>query len=453
MTNWQAKIPVSLRKPLRIGTILVDDMNRADVFKHASAMAYVTLLSVIPSLAAIFALISLFSPVLGGSASVLERAKDFVLSNLAAGSGEQAVQYIESFLGNLDMTKIGLTGLAGLMVSLILLLRQIELALNSIWLVKKERNVITRFIYFWTFLTLGTFLLAIVIGFLAGPQIQNIINFVNFGQMGDAQRGFFSKSLPWIASGVFFFLLYKIVPNCYVTAKQALFGAVPALIMFNVAGGLYGKFAAKFTSYQAIYGALAALPLFLTWLYIIWLIILFGALLSWRAQQGFQIAESEEEIRHKLTPQEKLRDHEIQSLVPYLVMLVVIYKHRNGDGKGVSGSEVSNLLNMPPLWIHEAADFLLDRGYVVLAQGNDADQQGNVVTGRMYPATAPEAVTVEQLFTAMTEDALKWLHTWNHDLPLDLKHTLEKYWVVEPNKDNKSNLAAVLDKLQLTQAR
>ncbi len=420
-------------------------MSRADVFKHASAMAYVTLLSIIPSLAAIFALVSLFSPLLGSDSGILIKVRDFILGNLAAGTGEQAMRYIEGFLGNLDMTKIGLSGLVGLMVSLILLLRQIELALNKIWLVNKERNIITRFIYFWTFLTLGTFLLALVFGLLAGSQIQN---FINFGEIIAVQRGFFSKALPWIASAFFFFLLYKIVPNCFVSTRQAAFGAIPALILFNIASKFYATFATQFTSYQAIYGALAALPLFLMWLYIVWLIILFGALLSWRAQQGFHLPDDDEETIRELTPHEKLRDHEIQSLVPYLVMLIVLYQHRRSEGKGTSGNEIADLLNMPPHWIHEAADFLLERGYVILAQADDMDQHHNVTTGRLYPAFSGESLTTDNLLAAMTDDARQWLQTWRHELPLDLQSSLDAH-LVHRASNKQISLAAVLDKLQL----
>lgn len=409
-------------------------------------MAYVTLLSIIPSLAAVFALISLFSPLMGGDNMLMTKAKDFILGNLAAGSGEQAVQYLDNFLRNLDMTKIGLTGVAGLMVSLVLLLRQIELALNKIWLVSKERNLVTRFVYFWTFLTLGTFLLVLVFGFLAGSQIQSIIK---MGEISHVQRGFFSIVTPWVATGIFFFLLYKVVPNCYVTAKQAMFGTIPAILMFNIASSLYTKFAAKFTSYQAVYGALAAVPLFLTWLYILWLIILTGALLSWRSQQGFHVSDDDEKST-ELKPSEKHRNHQLQGVVPYLVTLVSLHQHGLGSGKGITGVAIAELLNLPPHWIREASEFLIERGFIVLAQENDQEKYGDIMASRIYPAYPPEALKHEQLLEGLTSDAKQWLHSWKHALPLDLQHTVEDTWFALGEKpgSKKTNLAEVLGKLQ-----
>ena len=114
------------------------DIQRCDVFHHAYSMAYVSLLSLIPSLSAIFAVLSLFSPLLESDSQFIGDVRRFLLEHLASGSGAQVVSQIEGFLQNLDVRKIGLTGFAGTLVTLILLLKQIEMALNRIFQVKNR---------------------------------------------------------------------------------------------------------------------------------------------------------------------------------------------------------------------------------------------------------------------------------------------------------------------------
>ncbi len=147
--EYKRKVLFSL--PAKVFRVLRLDAERSDLFKHASGMAYVTLFSLVPSLAAVFALISLFKPVFGPGSQIFDLVQSFILTNLATGTGQMVTSHIRGFLANLNMTKIGLTGFLGLIFSLVLILRQIELAFNTIWQVSKPRHVIMRFIYFWTF--------------------------------------------------------------------------------------------------------------------------------------------------------------------------------------------------------------------------------------------------------------------------------------------------------------
>jgi len=264
--------------------IFIDDIERCDLFKHASAMAYATLFSLIPSLAVTFALISVFKPFVGDGSTVFNELKFFILQNLTAGSGQQLIGHIETFMSNLDMKKIGLTGFAGLLVTLVFLLRQIEIALNRIWRVRKPRNMVTRFVYFWTFLTLGSFMTGLVVGIVSGFDLASLNPFeTNSLKEG---KNFLLSLIPFFATWGFFTLLYKIVPNCFVKFYYAATGAFVSSLLLNIGSGLYGWFTVNFTSYQAIYGALAAIPLFLMWLYVLWIITLLGSLISWRLTES-----------------------------------------------------------------------------------------------------------------------------------------------------------------------
>ena len=256
-----------------------DEVTRYDLFKYASAMAYTTLLAIVPAIAFICSLIAVFTPFWSSKVDVVGIVKGFILSNLAVGAGDALINYIDSFIQNINVATIGLTGLVGILVSLVLLLRQIELALNRIWSVKETRNTITRFVYFWTFITLGSFLFGLVLGLVSEFNLLNFIPFVKSTDEIDT-----SMVIPNVALVVFFFLLYKIVPNCSVRTVPALIGTLVAVTLFDLAGYIYRIYALMFNGYNKIYGAVSVVLFFLIWLYIVWVIILLGAMLSRKVQ-------------------------------------------------------------------------------------------------------------------------------------------------------------------------
>lgn len=440
------KIPKKLVRPLAIAKILMHDMNRCDLFKHASAMAYVTLFSLIPSLAAVFALISLFKPFLGEEGSIYNMAKDFILQNLAAGSGEQVVAYIESFIQNLNLTKIGITGFAGTIVTLVLLLRQIEIALNRIWLVKKERNILTRFIYFWTFLTFGTFVIGIAIGVISG------FNFSALNPFGDTVNvtvghGIRTFVTTFLSTFLFFMFIYKIVPNCYVSYRDAFFGALPATILFYIGSQFFGLYTSSFTNYAAVYGALAAVPVFLLWLYVLWLITLLGSLLSWRSQQGFAMDDDMDEDKADITAREKYRNNELQLALPFLITLMVYHRFLEGAGKGVAGTEISTALNFPAPWVSDALEVLLDLGLIVAGSDAKGEISGDPLQNAFFPTTSPDKITLDKLFAKLGSDAGAWLKEWKHDWPVNIKSVVETVWRLEAQCLPKTTIAEVLKKL------
>ena len=270
--SWLFKVKACLKS-------FWDEVNHYDIFKYASAMAYTTLLAIVPAIAFICSLIAVFTPFWSSKVDVVGIVKGFILSNLAVGAGDALINYIDGFIQNINVATIGLTGLVGILVSLVLLLRQIELALNRIWSVKETRNTVTRFVYFWTFITLGSFLLGLVLGLVSEFNLLNFIPFMKTSENIDT-----SMVIPNIALVVFFYLLYKIVPNCYVRTVPALIGTLFSVTLFDLAGYIYRIYTLMFNGYNKIYGAVSVVLFFLIWLYIVWIIILLGALLSRKVQ-------------------------------------------------------------------------------------------------------------------------------------------------------------------------
>ena len=427
------------RRPLTIVITLVKDMISRDVFKQASAMAYVTLLSLIPSLVAIFVVLSLFSPLMKG-ANLIDAARDFILRNLASGTGDNVVNYLDTMIKGLDLKTIGWSSFGSVLVTLILLLRQIEEALNEIWLIRKARNVFTRFMHFWTFMTLGVVVTAIVLG-VSGFNVKKYIEVTT----AQAESNLFSSLLfAYIGSFIFFFILYKIVPNCKVKPKNAAIGAATSAFMLGVAGWGYGVFVSNAGNYQTLYGALAQLPLFLMWLYICWIIILLGAMISWRMQEGFPSGASNRKssaLEHsENNPIDVWRNTQLKNMLPKILLLSIYKNFQKGSGKGITPQELGYQLRLPVDWIRQAMDTLETMGLVIAAQTPNDDflTLDQNVADAYFPAFPAEKLALDRIDKELQAPRDTWLNEWMHDLPADMQKLFEPFATPKPTTSDKT---------------
>ncbi len=113
---------------------LVKDVKQSDLLVHAGNMAYMTLGSIVPLLALVFAVVSAFQPLAAPNATWFIEFRSFILDNLAPRSGQKMIQLLEQFLSNIDVAKIGFTGLLTLLIVIVILLRDIE-----IWAARTSR--------------------------------------------------------------------------------------------------------------------------------------------------------------------------------------------------------------------------------------------------------------------------------------------------------------------------
>lgn len=443
ITNFAELGP--LRQPYLIGTTLAKDMLHRDLFKQASAMAYVTLLSLIPSLVAIFCVLSLFSPLMSGG-NFIGTIRDFILKNLASGTGESAVAYLDNMIKSLDLATIGWSSFSSVLVTLILLLRQIEEALNRIWLITKGRNVFTRFMYFWTFLTLGIVVLATTVGMSAGFNFKKYLSVTTAQAESNTALSFL---LAYCGSFLFFFFMYKVVPNCRVQSRNAAAGAAASGLILGLAGWGYGLFVGNSGNYQTIYGALAALPLFLTWLYICWIIILFGAVLSWRIQEGFPSSaaatgSSGLEVTQDTT--EQWRNLQLKTMLPKIALLATYKNFQHGSGKGISPQDLGHQLNLPVDWIRAAMDTLASMGFVVSSQPAVTDLLALDInsTESFFPAFPADKLDLRRINQTLETPRDEWIQTWLPDLPEDLKGMLASITTETAAQDPAATVAVIL---------
>lgn len=260
----------------KLWSVLVDthrQMWEAQLFLVASSLAYTTILSIIPLLAVSFSIFQAF----GGMERMYAIVEPFILSNLAQGASSEAMAAIRRFIGNIHAGTLGATGLIGLIITSMSMLSSAEKSINRIWKTTITRTPFQRIASYWLFITLGPLGLAFALG--AATTLQMPVK-----RLLPSGTGIFLLTV------VFFFGIYKGVPNRKVHWKAALIAAAVTACLFNLARIAYALYAKFAVSYDKIYGSLSAIPLLIFWIYILWVILLTGAALTAAIQKRFDIA-------------------------------------------------------------------------------------------------------------------------------------------------------------------
>ena len=236
------------------------------LFDEAASLSYTSLLSMVPLLAVVFGVASIFPVFQQWS----EQLQSFVFTNFVPASGDQIQSYVAGFLESVG--KLTLTGTFVLIITALLLMIRIERTFNLIWRVPTARSIGNRVVMYWAVLTLGPLALGAAIGLSAQPVFEQVA-------VGAAThsnwRALGIFSLSWLAFALMFFL----VPNRRVRLSHAMVGAFLSAALFGLAKKAFVTFVAN-ASFNVIYGALATIPIFLFWLYLVWIVVLLGASLA-----------------------------------------------------------------------------------------------------------------------------------------------------------------------------
>jgi len=232
----------------------------------AAALAYTSLLALVPLLTIGFTLLTAF-PVFETLSGKLQ---SFIFQNFIPATGDVVQAYLERFTTRAS----GLTtvGVIFLVITSIALISTIERALNRIWRVTQRRSRLSAFLVYWAILTLGPVLVAVSIA-VSSYLLAAAGNL-------EATAGLrlpLLKLAPTLAIWVAFSLLYALLPNRRINFGHALLGAALAALLFEGAKKGFASYVTHFPGYETIYGALATLLLFQVWIYLSWLIVLFGA--------------------------------------------------------------------------------------------------------------------------------------------------------------------------------
>ena len=235
----------------------------------AASLSYTSLLSLVPLMAVIFATFSSF-PAFHDAFAQLQ---GFIFNNLVPSSSEVIQNYLNIFVAK--ATKLTIVGTVSLLIIALLLMRQIDISLNKIWDVHKNKNYLRIFLTYWAVLTLGPILIGMSI------MVTSYLSSVLMIEDAAESIGFKKELLfliPMLLTMTAFTLIYMIVPNCRVEFSHALIGGFTAMVLFELSKEGFALYISNNTTYSSLYGALAAIPIFLIWIYISWLVTLLGAM-------------------------------------------------------------------------------------------------------------------------------------------------------------------------------
>ncbi|MDI6747390.1 MAG: YihY family inner membrane protein [Rhodocyclaceae bacterium] len=260
-----------LTAPFRLVSGVAQRFGEERCAQTAAALSFATLLGLVPMLIVAAVLVE-HLPLAFNPGTSLEK---FILGTLLP---DKAGVVIAKFLGQfaLRSDRITLIGLGVLAITALMQMLTIERAFNSIWKVKKQRPWYRR---------LALHLLTL----LAGPLVfggalasTTYLASASFGLVEESRWAqiIFVQTIPMIFLAALFGLLYWILPNRPVSRWHAGFSGALAALAFVGMQHLFALYVVNFPTYTLIYGAFAAMPIFLLWLYLSWSVVLIGALLT-----------------------------------------------------------------------------------------------------------------------------------------------------------------------------
>ncbi|HWV05570.1 YihY family inner membrane protein [Ralstonia sp.] len=237
----------------------------------ASSLTFTTVLSLVPILTVAFALFTAFPMFKSFRADI----EGYMFSNLVPGNISRPIlTYLNQFSSNAK----GLTaaGLIGLVVTSVMTMLTIENALNAIWRVRHRRPLAQRVLVFWALMTFAPVLIG------ASLSVSSYLVSISAGYVHKLPFGLgvIVGLIPILLSAIAFAMLYVFVPNTNVERRDAFIAGLIAAAAFEIAKRVFGAYVAHIPTYTAVYGAFATLPIFLTWIYVSWLVTLLGATIA-----------------------------------------------------------------------------------------------------------------------------------------------------------------------------
>ncbi|MES1982408.1 MAG: YihY family inner membrane protein [Pseudomonadota bacterium] len=237
----------------------------------AASLTFTTLLSLVPLVTIALTLFSAF-PVFD---DFYTQIKEFLLTNMMPATGGRMIsRYTEQFAES--AAKLTAVGIAFLALTAMLMMLTIDHAFNTIWRVSRPRPLVQRVLIYWAVLTLAPLLVGgslSLTSWLVGMSVGYAAQIPALGVV-------MLKIVPVILTTAAFSLLFRIVPNRFVPLRHAVIGGVAAALAFEFMNRIFAVYILHFPTYKLVYGTFASIPIFLLWVYLSWLTVLLGALIT-----------------------------------------------------------------------------------------------------------------------------------------------------------------------------
>jgi membrane protein len=337
----------------------------------ASSLTFTTLIALVPLVTVMLAVFSAF-PMFASFQTALE--KYFLQALVPDGIARPVLSALTQFAAK--AARLGGVGLGILVVTALALMLTIDRALNAIWRVRRPRPIAQRVLVYWGGLTLGPLLLGIslsmtswvltasqgFVGALPGG-VAMLLNVVEFALLALGMAA-----------------LYHYVPHTHVRWRHALAGGVFVAIGIEVAKRLLAWYVGTMPTISAVYGAFAAVPILLLWIYVGWLIVLWGAVIAAYAPSlSMRIARMPTAPGHRFALA--------------LSVIGALSRAKSGDARGLALHDLAAALATDPLQVEPVVDALASMDWVARLD----EEGGQRLVLLVDPATTPARVLVNEL--------------------------------------------------------
>jgi membrane protein len=342
-------------KYLQIFALVVRDFWADQCLIRASALSFTTILSLVPFFALTFAVLK--------GLGVQNKLEPFILDQVTAGS-EEIVDRIVTYINNTNMTSLGAIGLLTLIITVITLMGNIEEAFNIIWGVKETRSLYRKFSDYLSVLASAPLLMLAAISLTTTLQSQNVIQWIITKTYLGGIILFGIKLMQHLTVWAALVFLFIFIPNTKVRFKSALVGGILAGTLWQIVQWGYIHFQVGVARYNAIYGTMAVLPIFMIWIYTCWLIVLFGVEMVCAHQN---IRTFRHEIRISI-------NHGLKELFALAILQAVAEEFASGRSP-LSIEELAEKLDIPVRVCRELLELLKESGYLVQTVGESPSYQ------------------------------------------------------------------------------
>jgi membrane protein len=246
---------------------LVRQFLEFDCPTRAAALTFTTLFAVVPMMTVAYVMFSIM-PAYDG---VADRVENFIFQNFVPTSSTAVQEYLGAFS---DRARgLSVIGFGFLFVTTFMLLVTIEGTFNTIWQVAEPRRGLQRFLVYWGVMSLGpTMIVGAMLISVYLTSLPLLTDLDLFG-VGSAVLAY----LPLMLTCLGFTVLFWAMPNTQVLLRHALVGGLLTMVLLEAAKNIFNMVVAN-SSFTSIYGAFAAVPFFLFWMYMVWVLILSGAI-------------------------------------------------------------------------------------------------------------------------------------------------------------------------------
>jgi membrane protein len=354
--TWRKKF---VYKFLRVLIITVTEFKKDRIREKASNLTYFTLLSIVPVIAMAFGISKGF-----GMDKILEGQLGLFFASA------EVLTYIMEFANKAIETANGgvITGIGivVLLYTVINLLNNIEVTFNVMWDIKKHRPIHRKLSDYISVMILGLVLLFLS----SGVTVFIASQVTNLGSVGEYQElktgiSFLVKMVPYMLIWLLLFLLYLIFPNTRVKVVPALVGGIVAGTAYQLTQWGFITFQFAFSRYNAIYGSLALLPLFLIYIQLSWFIVLIGAEIAYALQHYETWVPDNENLKMSLHHKKK---------IALIMMYRIIKRFEMGEG-AITIKELSGMGSVPYRFVGEICYELEKCGLLIRSEAERGDDQ------------------------------------------------------------------------------